>query len=394
MQRRRQSYEARATEQNTEARQQNRRPLRPPRDMSTAESGGWPVTRRASDLGLPVPLTTLPSIHAPPVTSVSRGGLPGQSSASSSTSARGVNRPLRPRAQQRPASNRPTLQPFEEIFAEVEAEFSQRDRTRSAGERSAGSRAFLHGLSRYRSREAEGGAAPYQPRERQATPELSTSSLETIQSELARLRQRLQRDWSPHRSGFALQDSTNTHLPDIAGLRARQSVSPLSDFDLFDFNASTTDNRDNSEGQTGDRVPLPPFLLRSLRARRQATFGHREGSDDVAGELGNYAGDLDLDMSYEGLLALSERLGEVKRRGATDEALSRGLTLFMYTKTPLEITSLQERETRCAICLEDYEEQDKCAKSTKCGHALHEECLTVSSSPDEPLLLLSRNIRL
>lgn len=292
----------------------------------------------------------------------------------------GFEIPPRARSQQRPEGNRPTLQPFEEIFAEVEAEFSQRDRTRSAGERLPGSRTYLHGLSRDRRREAEGGAAPYQPRDRQATPELSSSSLETIQSELTRLRRRLQRDWSPHRaSGFALRDSINTHLPDVAGLRARQAAASTSDldFDLFDF-GGPSDTTVRHEAQS-ERVPLPPFLLRSLRARRQATFGHREGTSDIAGELGNYAGDFDLDMSYEGLLALSERLGEVKRRGATDEALSQGLSLFVYTKITSDATSVEDRETRCAICLEDYEEQDKCARSTKCGHALHQECLTVSS---------------
>lgn len=283
--------------------------------------------------------------------------------------------PLRSRSQQRSDGTRPTLQPFEEIFAEVEAEFSQRDRTRSATERLPGTRSFVHGLSRDRRREAEEGAIPYEHRERQATPELSTSSLETIQSELTRLRRRLQRDWSPQRSGFALQDSNNTRLSDIASLRARDSASPDPDFDIPDFDVSGSASR---REVAGERVPLPPFLLRSLRARRQATFGHRENENDIAAELGNYAGDLDLDMSYEGLLALSERLGEVKRRGATSEALSRGLVLFNFVKSTLDVTGLEEeRETRCAICLEDYEEQDKCAKSTKCGHALHEDCLTV-----------------
>lgn len=370
MRRRRQSYEAGTFEQDTEAHRDNAHRAR---DTSATAVGGWSIDRRPSDMTLPRPArtTTLPLTHS--ITSVSRSSPSITSTIASRSLADDIHMPSRARVPRRSAASRPTLQPFEEIFAEVEAEFSQRDRTRSAGERIPGPRPFLHGLSRDRRREAEGGIAPYQPRERQVSPELSTSSLETIQSDLARLRRRLQRDWSPHRSGFALQDSTNTHLSDIAGLRGRQSVSPTSDFGLFDFGAPTNAR----EGSAGDRAPLPPFLLRSLRARRQATFGHREGSDDIAGELGNYAGDLELDMSYEGLLALSERLGEVKRRGATDEALSSGLTLFAYAKTTLGEHSIEDRETRCAICLEDYEDQDKCAKSTRCGHALHEECLTV-----------------
>lgn len=134
---------------------------------------------------------------------------------------------------------------------------------------------------------------------------------------------------------------------------------------------------DLSAGSEDERVPLPPFLLRSLRARRQATFGERGAG--IATEADNYLDDIELDLSYEGLLALSERIGDAKGKGATDAALEAGLTRFRY---PAATTSTSPGgdldEARCGICLEDYVTGDECARSKHCGHGMHVQCLEVS----------------
>ena len=170
----------------------------------------------------------------------------------------------------------------------------------------------------------------------------------------------------------------------------------------------------DSPGETGEdgdenamssgRVPLPPFLLRSIHARRRNIFGNREpgithtrplyagtGGSGIAFESRNYLSDLDLDLSYEGLLALSESIGEARPRGASDLTLNTALRKFLHgTSTSAPSASAVRvatmAETRCGICLEDYEEGDECAESVKCGHAMHAVCFEVGRL----LLSLSR----
>lgn len=126
-----------------------------------------------------------------------------------------------------------------------------------------------------------------------------------------------------------------------------------------------------------ERVSLPPFLLRSLRARRQATFGER--GSGIASEADNYLDDFELDSSYEGLLALSERIGEAKGRGATEAALRAGLTRYAFVAPVSPAADPEGAEARCGICLEDYTIGDECATSKTCGHGMHSACLEVRS---------------
>lgn len=235
---------------------------------------------------------------------------------------------------------RPVLQPFEEIYAEVEAEFANRDRTRPTGGRP---------LSRHRTR-------------REGVMQDLLADLDTFVGTSGA---------APRRSRESLASDSTLDLPDRFGFWDHREELLSRDALLFDPHLDLSADTDD------DRVPLPPFLLRSLRARRQATFGQR--GTGIAGEADNYLDDLELDLSYEGLLALSERIGEVKNKGASEAALQAGLKRFTFAATSA-MTSANSAESRCGICLEDYAVGDDCASSKACGHGMHYICLEVGSA--------------
>lgn len=176
-------------------------------------------------------------------------------------------------------------------------------------------------------------------------------------------------------------------------LWAPESLRPLARNDVDGDSPQDAEEVDENTMSSG-RVPLPPFLLRSIHARRRNIFGNREpgqtherplhagaGNTGIAFESRNYLSDLDLDLSYEGLLALSESIGEARPRGATDVTLDAALRRFLHkaVASPGMVGGAIVTETRCGICLEDYEEGDACAESVKCGHAMHAVCFEVGS---------------
>jgi hypothetical protein len=143
----------------------------------------------------------------------------------------------------------------------------------------------------------------------------------------------------------------------------------------FGSQASATSQLSNS----GTLPRFPPFLLRSLRDTTFAGSG-------IAADPRNYALESEMDTSYEGLTALAERVGNALHRGVNAAALATSMTVFAYAATAMQTgfsaddeTEGEIKETRCAICLEDYEDDDQCARSNKCGHALHEMCFKVST---------------
>ncbi|KDP25720.1 hypothetical protein JCGZ_23941 [Jatropha curcas] len=78
---------------------------------------------------------------------------------------------------------------------------------------------------------------------------------------------------------------------------------------------------------------------------------------------------LDTDnMSYEELLALGERIGNVNT-GLSDDAISECLMETIY---PMD---KNEEEPSCCICLEVYKKMDKVGKVRNCGHDYHVDCI-------------------
>ncbi|CAM6076446.1 unnamed protein product [Sphagnum tenellum] len=84
---------------------------------------------------------------------------------------------------------------------------------------------------------------------------------------------------------------------------------------------------------------------------------------------------LDVDnMSYEELLALEDRIGNVST-GLTAEAVAEKLKRSCYSS--LDVVGAQfsqEYDTKCSICQEEYEDGDKLGK-IECGHSYHALCI-------------------
>ncbi|CAM8960438.1 unnamed protein product [Rhodiola kirilowii] len=80
---------------------------------------------------------------------------------------------------------------------------------------------------------------------------------------------------------------------------------------------------------------------------------------------------LDVDrMTYEELLDLGERIGEVCT-GLSDDAVSKCLIeVVRYSSTDHE-----QDEESCPICLEEYKNTDSVGKLSGCGHGYHSSCI-------------------
>lgn len=75
-------------------------------------------------------------------------------------------------------------------------------------------------------------------------------------------------------------------------------------------------------------------------------------------------------ISYERLLLLQERLGEVKERGVPVSMIESQMEKFTYSsKYPKA-----EDGNRCAICLEDLKPRNVC-RQTQCNHVFHAKCI-------------------
>lgn len=112
--------------------------------------------------------------------------------------------------------------------------------------------------------------------------------------------------------------------------------------------------------------------------------------------------DDEFDGSYDALLRLSERLGDVKPKGGASQSKLSALPRFKYEDWPLptKSTSVEppvlgiattssvtmdeptlarkglEKEERCGVCLQDYEDDDECMLGL-CQHGFHAECESV-----------------
>ncbi|KAK4700800.1 hypothetical protein P7C70_g5444, partial [Phenoliferia sp. Uapishka_3] len=133
--------------------------------------------------------------------------------------------------------------------------------------------------------------------------------------------------------------------------------------------------------------------------------------DSAALDPRNYLDDDDFDTSYESLIRLQERIGNVKpAAGVSPDKLS-ALKTFKYADWPIlpsstaiasppllvgvvastsDVTIPKERglekEERCPVCLGDYEDTDDLTL-TQCAHFFHSECLSAwfKASPGCPV---------
>jgi len=84
-------------------------------------------------------------------------------------------------------------------------------------------------------------------------------------------------------------------------------------------------------------------------------------------DLRNYVEDDELDDSYEGLLRLEERIGNVKHNLDTHQINKN--KIIKYDKDNKDI-----QESKCSICLLNYEKNDE-LRLLLCTHTFHKECI-------------------
>ncbi|KAL8562988.1 hypothetical protein ACOMHN_004680 [Nucella lapillus] len=102
----------------------------------------------------------------------------------------------------------------------------------------------------------------------------------------------------------------------------------------------------------------PSLMLLMLLLRAPDTLHQNEGG-------------LDLE-DYEGLWELAERLGEVQRRGITEEQISR-LPTHKFRLSDSQASSVAGSR-QCQICLVDFDNGD-CLRSIPCRHDFHKDCI-------------------
>ncbi|XP_078151077.1 putative E3 ubiquitin-protein ligase HIP1 isoform X2 [Carex rostrata] len=137
---------------------------------------------------------------------------------------------------------------------------------------------------------------------------------------------------------------------------------------------------------SGEGVWGVPLSLRSREGRRiieirNALEFMRRGGDNLRFESIYYGGiemhdrhrdmRLDIDnMSYEELLALEERIGNVST-GLTEESVAKRLKQHKYSSLNRHISMEEEP---CCICQEEYVEGDELGR-LDCGHDFHSSCI-------------------
>ncbi|PWN50206.1 hypothetical protein IE53DRAFT_106437 [Violaceomyces palustris] len=114
-------------------------------------------------------------------------------------------------------------------------------------------------------------------------------------------------------------------------------------------------------------------------------------SMDIASNPANYLADDEWNDSYENLLRISAQLGDVQPKNAPGHVVN-GLPKCRYDKWSggsckdvlaeadtgsSETKAGKEKDTHCAICLEEYEKDDMVMSIPTCDHAFHESCLKV-----------------
>ncbi|KAH6584585.1 hypothetical protein BASA50_009369 [Batrachochytrium salamandrivorans] len=111
---------------------------------------------------------------------------------------------------------------------------------------------------------------------------------------------------------------------------------------------------------------------RSARLRRGYSRQMADLGSWMASSPRNYLRDDELDSTYEGLLALSEQIGSVVSKGTPAEVIVAIPTRTYSSGSPTHRNDIP----RCAICLEDYCDEDVIKTLPGCGHEMHGSCVS------------------
>lgn len=97
-------------------------------------------------------------------------------------------------------------------------------------------------------------------------------------------------------------------------------------------------------------------------------------TDSVSDQHGDLRLDIE-DMSYEELLALEERIGDVNT-GLSEDSILKNLKTSVCAPLTLSLLDLSSRllNEKCMICLVEYEEHERIG-TLDCGHSYHADCI-------------------
>eukprot|EP00249_Psilotum_nudum_P022058 c28358_g1_i1 orf=341-3013(+) len=138
-----------------------------------------------------------------------------------------------------------------------------------------------------------------------------------------------------------------------------------------------------SAGRENRHRALSEVLSALERARRNTELSFEEmvmldpsvifGGIDMHDQHSDMRLDVD-NMSYEELLALEERIGDVST-GLSEETISNCLETRKYTSLDATFAAIfQESEVKCSICQEEYVEEEDLSRLA-CSHRYHTACI-------------------
>lgn len=150
-----------------------------------------------------------------------------------------------------------------------------------------------------------------------------------------------------------------------------------------DDNDGFGNDRDDVAQQQGGGFDFAQFLMALLTERGVAVNGRADPHNGFLNVLTNISNQVqqhrimqemgiteeDMDnMSYEDLLALEERIGNISK-GLRPEQMKRTYTVAKASSKP--------RDERCAVCQEEWSENTahKRVELNSCHHEFHEDCI-------------------
>lgn len=125
--------------------------------------------------------------------------------------------------------------------------------------------------------------------------------------------------------------------------------------------------RDNADQFSGE----------DLAALQAAMMEDQEDGEELEDQLEGEAGEGEGELSYETMLQLGERIGDVKterwKMRAAVEIAKLPLTKFCQAALSAK-TDANDSELKCLVCQCEYEEGEE-VRTLPCGHVFHAECV-------------------
>merc|ERR1740130_1891041 len=127
------------------------------------------------------------------------------------------------------------------------------------------------------------------------------------------------------------------------------------------------------EDEIAQLEEVDPSMAMALRLQREEQMGHQEEGGEFDEDMPMEV-DVD-DMTYEEMLQLGDRIGDVKEerwRERSDQYIT-SLPLVIYGSPPQD-RARSSTEEKCLVCQCNYEEGDT-LKKLPCNHHYHADCI-------------------